>query len=119
MSGDPIEGQTLMLAAAKASVGPQRLPVLVDRVSDVLRTRREQYRREYEQAHETDAYTAVFVEDGHWATLGKRADLDDRETDAVRRAHHEQLRRDGRAADRLAEFETALEIRDCVLLPTG
>lgn len=119
MAGDPVDGQVLLLAAAKASVGPQRLPDLVDLVQADLRPRSEAYAREYERAYETDDYVAFFVEDGHWERIGERVDLGDREVDAVRRAHHEQLERDGRRTDRLAEFETALEIRDCVLIGTG
>jgi hypothetical protein len=34
----------------------------------------------------------------------------------VRRAHHEQVTRDGRQLGRIEEFETAMEIRDCVVL---
>lgn len=118
MAGDPIEGRILMLAAAKASVGPQRLPDLVDRVQSDLGDRRESYARRYERAYGTDDYDAFFVEDGHWAQIGERVGLADREIDAVRRAHHEQLTTDGRGSDRIAEFETALEIRDCVLIAT-
>lgn len=116
MAGDPIDGQTLVLVAAKASVGPQRLPELVDIVQADLRDRRAAYAREYELVHETDDYAAFFVDDGHWATIGDRVGLDDREMDAVRRAHHEQLLRDGRGLGRRGEFETALEIRECVLV---
>ncbi|WP_247010065.1 hypothetical protein [Halorientalis litorea] len=118
MAGDPIDGQTLLLVAAKASVGPRQLPDLVDVVQADLRECREQYRREYELAHETDDYAAFFVEDGHWEEIGERVGFDDRERDAVRRAHHEQLRRDGRRVGRREEFETALEIRACVLVGT-
>lgn len=116
MVGDPIEGDVLVLVAAKASVGPQRLPELVDRVAATLDSRT--YAREYERAYATDDRTAFFVEDGHWDEIGARVDLGEREVDAVRRAHHEQLTRDGRRLDRTGEFETALDIRDCVILGT-
>ena len=118
MAGDPIEGEVLVLVAAKASVGPQRLPELVDRVAADLDPQRETYAREYERAYETDGRTAFFVEDGHWGTIRDRLDFGEREIDAVRRAHHEQLTRDGRRLGRIEEFETALEIRDCVVLGT-
>jgi hypothetical protein len=118
MPGDPIEGDVLVLVAAKASVGPQRLPELVECVAADLVTRRETYAREYERAYETDDRTAFFVEDGHWTNVRERLDLDERQVDAVRRAHHEQVNRDGRQLDRTEEFETALEIRDCVVLGT-
>jgi hypothetical protein len=40
MAGDPIDGDVLVLVAAKAGVGPQRLPDLVDRVAADLGSRR-------------------------------------------------------------------------------
>jgi len=116
MAGDPIEGDVLVLVAAKASVGPQRLPELVDRVAADLGPRLDDYVREYERAYATDERTAFFVEDDHWDAIDERLDLGVRELDAVRRAHHEQLTRDGRRMDRLEEFEAALEIRDCVVI---
>jgi len=116
MAGEPIDGQILLLAAAKASVGPQRLPDLVDLVGADLSPRFDTYAREYEVIYEADDYTAFFVEDGHWETIGERVGFTDREIDAVRRAHREQLARYGRRTDRTAEFESALEIRDCVLI---
>lgn len=116
MAGEPIEGQILLLAAAKASVNPQRLPDLVDLVEADLRPRFETYASQYELAYETSDHAAFFVEDDHWTSIGERLDFTDRETDAVRRAHHAQLERFGRRHDRTDEFETALEIRDCVLI---
>jgi len=116
MAGEPIDGQILLLTAAKASVGPQRLPDLVDLVQADLGPRLDTYAREYEVAYETDDYTAFFVEDGHWETIGDRLAFSRREIDAVRRAHHEQLGRYGRRTDRADEFDSALEIRDCVLI---
>lgn len=116
MAGEPIDGQILLLTAAKASVGPQRLPDLVDLVQADLRPRFDTYCREYETAYETDDHTAFFVEEGHWDDIGERMDFAPREIDAVRRAHHEQLGRYGRRHDRDDEFSSALEIRDCVLI---
>jgi hypothetical protein len=116
MAGGPIDGQILLLTAAKASVSPQRLPDLVDLVQADLAPRFEEYARQYEVAIEREDSAAFFVPEGHWETIGDRLDFSRLETDAVRRAHHEQLTRQGRRADRLDEFETALEIRDCVLI---
>lgn len=116
MAGEPIDGQILLLTAAKASVGPQRLPDLVDLVQADLRPRFDAYAREYEVAYETDDYAAFFVEDGHWESIRERLGFSEREIDAVRRSHHEQLGRYGRHHDRSEEFERALEIRDCVLI---
>ncbi|MFC4247980.1 hypothetical protein ACFOZ7_13680 [Natribaculum luteum] len=116
MTGDPIEGQVLLLTAAKASVPPSRLPTLVDRVQADLGPRLEEYRRQYECAYESDDLVAFFVEWGHWDDIGDRLDLEEREQAAVRRAHEEQLLRIGRRDDREEEFETALEIRDPLIV---
>ncbi len=116
MTGDPIEGQVLLLTAAKASVPPSRLPTLVDHVQADLGPRLEEYRRQYECVYESDDLVAFFVEWGHWDDVGDRLDLEEREQAAVRRAHEEQLLRIGRRDDREEEFETALEIRDPLIV---
>jgi hypothetical protein len=116
MPGDPIEGQILLLAAAKASVSPAQLPDLVDRVQAHLGPRRERYRREYERAFADDEREVFFVESGYWEGLGEVLGLGRRERDAVRRAHTEQLRRIGNREDRAAEFDSALEIREPVVI---
>ncbi|SDC78696.1 hypothetical protein [Natrinema hispanicum] len=119
MTGEPIEGQILLLTAAKASVAPTRLPDLIDRAQAVLGSDRERYRRKYERLY-ADADLEVFlVEWGHWDGLGARLGVTDRELSAIRRAHEEQLLRIGRRTDREAEFETALEIRDPVVIGTN
>ncbi|WP_254536051.1 hypothetical protein [Halomarina litorea] len=119
MSGpvaNPIDGQAMLLAAAKASVGPQLLPDLVDRVQDHLCSREAEYRRQYELAYEDDSACVFFVEAGHWTTLADEVGLERRERDAVRRAHTEHLRRIGKDTGRREEFETALDIRECVVV---
>lgn len=118
MAGEPIEGQVLLLTAAKASVAPERLPDLVERAQERLAAERDRYRREYERVHEDDSFVAFLVEADHWDRLGDELGFDDRELSAVRRAHAEQLLRVGRRIDREAEFETALEIREPVLVGT-
>ncbi|MEA5388642.1 hypothetical protein VB779_17505 [Haloarculaceae archaeon H-GB11] len=115
---DPIEGDVLVLVAAKASVPAERLVPLVDRVQTHLEADAADLARHHEVAYETDEQTAVFVDDGFWTALGDEVGLTVRETDAVRRAHHEQLLRTGKRLDRREEFETALEIRDCVIVKT-
>ncbi|ELY58944.1 hypothetical protein [Natronolimnohabitans innermongolicus] len=116
MAGDPIDGQVLLLTAAKASVPPNRLPGLVDRAQKALASEHERYRREYERVHADDEREAFLVEWGHWEAVGDELGLTDRECTAVRRAHEEQLLRIGRRTDREGEFETALEIREPVCL---
>ncbi|QRV16368.1 hypothetical protein JMJ58_05620 [Haloterrigena salifodinae] len=119
MSGEPIEGQILVLTAAKASVAPTRLPDLVDRAQRRLAADRERYRREYERVHADDLREAFLVEWGHWEAVGEELDMTDRERSAVRRAHEEQLLRIGRRTDREETFETALEIREPVCIGTN
>ena len=119
MSDEPIEGQILVLTAAKASVAPTRLPDLVDRAQRRLAADRERYRREYERVHADDRREAFLVEWGHWEELGEELGMTDRERSAVRRAHEEQLLRIGRRTDREETFETALEIREPVCIGTS
>ncbi|MFC6837714.1 hypothetical protein [Halomarina ordinaria] len=113
---NPIDGNALLLAAAKASVGPQLLPDLVEHVQADLGPRLEDYRRRYELVAEDDEACVFFVEAGHWDDLRDRLDLDRREGDAVERAHTEHLRRVGSVNDRRDEFETALDIREVVVV---
>lgn len=116
--GDPLDGQVLRLAAAKASVVPRRLPQLVDRAQAHIGPRLEEYRRAYECVVEEDDRTVFLVERGHWDEVGEELGLDDREVDALRRAHEEQLRRTGTVDGRRDEFESALDIREAVVLGT-
>ena len=118
MTGDPIEGQVLLLTAAKASVPASRLPGLVADVQTDLEGRLEAYRREYECFLDGDGRQIFLVEWGHWDEVADRLGLDQRETSAVRRAHEEQLLRTSRRVDRETEAETALEIRDPVVIAT-
>lgn len=115
-SGGPLHGQALLLAGTKASVAPQRLPELVDRAQAALASERDAYRRRYELVDEDERRSIFLVPTGHWRDVGERIGLDRREYDAVRRAHAEHLRRFGSRADRRGEFETALEIREAVVV---
>lgn len=116
----PIEGQALLLAGTKASVAPRRLPDLVRRAAADLRDRRATYERSRERVVDADEAgadaDAYLVPTGHWSAVGERLGLDAREADAVRRAHAEQLRRFGSETGRRDEFETALEIREAVVI---
>lgn len=114
--GDPIEGQILLLAGAKASVDPARLSDLADRVQAELGDDVDRYRRRFERVHRDADREAFLAEEGHWEAVGDKIGFDPREVDAVRRAHEEQLLRLGREADRRDEFERALEIRDVVVI---
>ncbi|HKL29165.1 MAG TPA: hypothetical protein VJ898_07835 [Natrialbaceae archaeon] len=114
----PIEGEVLMIATVKGSVGP-RVDVLVDRVQAHLGSNIDDYRRQYEAVHETAERVVFLAETGHWERVGDRLGLHEREVDAVRRAHTEQLEVIGRREGRESEFEAALEIRDPVVVATG
>ena len=119
MSGDPISGQALLVAGAKASVPLKRLPDLVERVQTDLRGRLADYRREFECVHETSDRAVFLVPSDHWEAVGDRLGFDRRELDAVRRTHEEQARRIGSETDRREEFESAFEIRDAVVIGLG
>lgn len=118
MAGGPLDGEAIVLAAAKASVSGERLPGLVDRVQAHLGARRETYDRQYECVHEDDAQAVYLVQHGHWADIGAELDLEDREWEAVRRAHREHLGRLGSELDRREEFDSALEVREPVVVGT-
>lgn len=117
-AGHPIDGNALLLAAAKASVGPERLPKLLRTVAAELATRRADYGRRFEAVHERDGTLVVLVPEGHWADLGGELGIREREADALRRAHEEHLRRLGSQLDRREEFEHALELREAVVVGT-
>ncbi|WP_240479607.1 hypothetical protein [Haloprofundus marisrubri] len=112
----PIEGQIMLVAGAKASIPPERLPDLLTRAQADLGGRIQEYRRRYELVDETDEYAAFFVPTDHWDEVGERLELGRRETDALRRTHEEQLRRIGRCSERREEFDAALEIRQAAVI---
>ncbi|WP_142857639.1 hypothetical protein [Salinigranum halophilum] len=114
--GDPLDGQVLVLAAAKASVPAERLPELVDQVQADLGPRLETYRRTYEAVAESPERWVFLVPLDHWDTVGERLGLTARECEAVRRAHEEQLRRVGTETGRREEFESALDIRSAAVV---
>ncbi|WP_318568288.1 hypothetical protein [Salinigranum marinum] len=114
--GDPLDGQVLLLTAAKASVAARELPALVDRVQADLGPRLATYRRAYEAVDESPDRWTFLVPPDHWEEVGRRLDLTRREREAVRRAHEEQLRRVGSRQERREEFESALDIRSAVVI---
>ena len=119
MSGptqSPIDGQVFMLASAKASVDPNTLSDLLVRVQAHVGDRLDAYRRDFERVAEKADREVFLVPTGHWIEVGERLDMTDRERKAVARAHAEQLRRIGSDSGRDEEFETALEIREAVVV---
>lgn len=119
MAGGPIDGNALVLAAAKASVSGERLPDLVDRVQAYLGSRLPVYGRRYERVHEDDEQAVFFVEEGHWAELGEQLGFEEREWASVRRAHEEHLSRLGSGLERRQEFDAALDVREVVVIGKG
>ena len=116
-TGHPIDGNALMIAAAKASVGAGRLPELLRAADDHLRERADEYERTYERVDETDGVATYLVPDGHWEAVGEAMGLGRRETDALRRAHEQHLLRVGTRRRRREEFESALELREAAVVP--
>lgn len=112
----PIDGSAVLIAGAKASVPVERLPQLLIAAQDHLEPQRAAYERRYEAVDETGSARAFLAERGHWRDVGEALGWEPREADAVARAHAEQMKRRGREAGRVAEFETALEIREAVVL---
>lgn len=112
----PIEGQIVLLAGARASVTLSRLSRLVGRAQRHVRERRDEYDRRCERIEGSDGLVYYLADAGHWDAVGGTLGFDDREADAVRRAHAEQFRRDGRRLDRGEEFDATLEIREPVAM---
>lgn len=111
----PFDGTVLQQAAALASVGPARLPELLGGVDSALQERRESVHRRFERVHRDESRELFLVPDDYWPELGAGLDLDEREWQAVRRAHESQLLRVGSELGRREEFESALEIRSAVV----
>lgn len=112
----PIDGEAMLVAGAKASVPLERLPVLLEAAQIYLGPRKPEYDRAYECLHGAEGTRTYLVESGHWPKIGAELQLEPREADALARAHVEQLRRLGRRLDRVEEFESALEIRETVVI---
>ncbi|SEF93555.1 hypothetical protein [Halobellus limi] len=112
----PLDGDVLMYTGATASVAPERLAPLLREVQSHLDPQFEAYARSYERAHADEERAVFLVPDGHWTDVGSELGLPEREVDAVRRAHAQQLRRIGTRTDRREELETALEIREAVVV---
>ncbi len=112
----PIDSHALVITAAQASVAANRLPALLARVQRQLSENRSQYHREFECIEQTDDRAVFFAASDHWEIVGEQLGLTQREIDAVRRAHVQQLLRIGATSGRREEFEAAIEIRDAVVI---
>ncbi|SHG74246.1 hypothetical protein [Halobaculum gomorrense] len=116
--GHPIDPNALMIAAAKASVGAGRLPELLRAADEHLRGHLDEYERAYECVDEGADRGAVtfLVPEGHWKEIGDELGVNRREVDALRRAHEQHLLRVGTQRRRRREFESALELREAVVV---
>lgn len=112
----PFDGPVLLYAAATASVAPNRLPELLVDGQELLSGRIEAYHKQYECVQEDPDRSVFLVPTGHWAEIGEELGVNERETDALRRAHERQLWRVGAEAQRREEFDAALEIREAVVI---
>lgn len=116
MTRHPIDGQPLLLAAARGSVGPEQLPGLLATAQRWLADRIENYRRSYELVREDEQQCVFFVEAGHWEDLAENLGLNEREVDAIRRAHEAHLLFDADRDGQREEFETSLDLREVVVV---
>ncbi|MDZ7702434.1 MAG: hypothetical protein U5J98_10470 [Halobacteriales archaeon] len=112
----PLDGAAVLVAGAKASVPLERLPSLLEAAQARLAPRKAAYERRYECVHADGGTRTFLAEPGHWRELGVELGFTEREADAAARAHAEQVRRLGRELGRAEEFETALEIREAVVV---
>ncbi len=112
----PFSGQIVLLAGAKASVTLERLSELLERAHEHVCTQRAIYDRQFERIDDGDGLVYYLVDAGHWDEVGEQLGFSARESDAIRRAHTAQFRRAGRQLGRLDEFETALDIREVVVV---
>ncbi|MDS0294104.1 hypothetical protein [Halogeometricum luteum] len=116
MESLPLDGDVLILAGGRANVTPDRLVPLVRRAQAALGPRFDDYDRRFECVHADDARALFLVPRGHWAELGAELEIEAEAADALRRAHEQQLLRVGSNRGRREEFETAMEIREVVVV---
>lgn len=114
----PFDGTVILSAGAKASVTPGRLAEILEVVQAALGSDLDTYRRDFERVVSESDREVFLVPAGHWDGVGEQLGLGGREIDAAQRAHSAQLKRLGSALGRRSEFETALEIREAVVIGT-
>jgi hypothetical protein len=112
----PFDGDVLRYAGATASVAPKRIGPLLRTAQAHLGPRLDSYRRSFERVFADDERELFLVPVGHWADVGAELGLSEHEGDALQRTHDQQLRRIGTKTGRREELETALEIREAVVI---
>ncbi|GGN06955.1 hypothetical protein [Halarchaeum nitratireducens] len=103
-------------ACEGADVDPATLDALLGRVADYLRGKERALERQYERAIGARDGVVLFADADFWARTGAALAFTEVETTAVKRAHEATLLLAGDRADRLGEFETALDVRTAVVL---
>lgn len=103
-------------ACEGADVDPGTLDALLGRVADYFDGKERALERQYERAIAATDGVVLFADAGFWDRTGAALGFTETEITAVRRAHEATLLLAGDRADRLAEFETALDVRTAVVL---
>jgi len=112
----PFDGDVLRYTGATASVAPKRLGPLLREAQAHLGPRLDTYRRSFERVFADDEREVFLAPVGRWDDIGAELELPEHESDALRRTHGQQLRRIGTKTGRREELETALEIREAVVI---
>lgn len=116
MKDHPFPEEVLLLTASDGVVQPGRLPELLSVVQADLSLRLEEYRECHECAYEDDRLVAFFVARDHWTAIADRLGFETGAVDATRAAHARLLVGLGADVGRSDEFETALDVQDCVVI---
>ncbi|MFC6953963.1 hypothetical protein [Halorubellus litoreus] len=116
MKDHPFPEEVLLLTAGDGVVKPGRLPELLSVVQADLSLRLQEYREHHECAYEDDHLVAFFVAADHWPAIADRLGFETGAVDATRSAHARFLLGLGTDVDRTDEFETALDVQDCVVI---
>ena len=116
MKDHPFPEEVLLLTAGDGLVHPGRLPELLSVVQADLSLRLQEYRENHECAYEDDHLVAFFVAGDHWRAIADRLGFETGAVDATRSAHARLLVGLGADVGRTDEFETALDVQDCVVI---
>jgi len=103
-------------ACEGADVDPETLDALLGRVADYFRGKERALERQYERAIDACDGVVLFADADFWERTGTALGFTEGEITAVKRAHEATLLLAGDHADRLGEFETALDVRTAVVL---
>lgn len=116
MKNHPFPAALLAMTAGDGVVRPERLPELLSVVQADLSLRVDEYREHHECAYEDDHLVAFFVAGDHWTSIADRLGFGTGAVDATRSAHAHLLLGLGADVGRAQEFESALDVQDCVVI---